>query len=748
MDWKNIYKLKVFYLALLLALNFLSICHLITGLFGFLVLAVTFWEIKRFISSKLKKEHLGITRIVAFFYVIAYYIFSLSLLYYTFGLSKRSFAFWVVFSIAPVFYDSIINKRMLGKVYFFSFFKKVKNYFDSLLKSPSSLIALILLVFLFSYLFFNQISNGSPTPWVNVALFAFIIFFVICYCLLQNILNSKTDWLVSLLFFFILASLISLKYQQSFGYDSMLHQAALDHIFKYGQIKPLTPFYIGQYVLEVVLKMFTGWSFFVIERWFMAVAFVATFFAAGKYFVRQYLPSLPLEIIPISVLFLIPSRFIYSSPYAFSLLWAVVSVLALFSYLKNNKKSDYIFSVVSVATSLVIHPFVGLNILPWILATPAIVKSKIKAKVFLIAMVTVISSLLVVLCFGVYNWLNGSSVRFNNPVNYLNNFFLLFEDPTWYLKAQTTFSLWLVYFYEKVSFALIILIFIFHSFFNKQKVTENVFYFFTFILWLIFLYSEAQFLFLIFSVIIYVYYNRKQSQPGVIILLLSLSTLVSAYLFFSAITVAGYSINDQINYTSRLLQTAKWLLWPLLLLVMGEMFIVVRQKDKIFKYMFLIVMSGVLTANWYLTYPRNDSISRMNINNIRAVDYKAIDYIYDREGGKDGYLVLSNQLFAAGAIQKYGFEPYYDTQYGKIFYYAIPMDSEMNRTFERIMTLENFDPSIIEKIYKATGLKKIYFIASDYWPLSLNSERQMKNYAKLYKNIDNKVNIYFFSNEQ
>ena len=113
----------------------------------------------------------------------------------------------------------------------------------------------------------------------------------------------------------------------------------------------------------------------------------------------------------------------------------------------------------------------------------------------------------------------------------------------------------------------------------------------------------------------------------------------------------------------------------------------------------------LLSVSLYLTYPRNDEISRLGVSNVRAVDYQIINTIHQREGGKNGYLVFANQLFGGEAIQKYGFDPYYQSPWGELFYYSTPMASENYKRFGLIMGEDNFDPELIYDIMRQVGVQ-------------------------------------------
>ena len=408
-------------------------------------------------------------------------------------------------------------------------------------------------------------------------------------------------------------------------------------------------------------------------------------------------------VIPIITIFLIPNQFIYSSPFSLSLIMAMVATCFLYLYYKN--KNNYYFALISSITAVVIHPFVGLNILVWVIFSPLILKStnKIKQKLYTL-FCFIFSSTITVFCFIAYNWLQNKTIYLMDPVYYLNKFLAIFNDPIWYFKDSSNLIFDIIYIFEKIHFFLVLLI-----------------------------------------VLIYIILKKPKEKTNIMVLLISISYLLSAWLFLSSIEVSGYTFGDQINYSFRLLQVTKWILWPLLLLIFINFFIFLKKRNKIFQYFSIVLISIIITICWYLTYPRNDVISRLNVNNIREIDYKAIDYIYNREGGKDDYIVLANQIFGAGAVNRYGFGPYYESDWGNLLYYSLPMDSELNKIYESIMTSKSFENENIDKIFNKIDVDKIYFIETNYWPLYTNTAKEINKEAINKWNFNNDINLYLFS---
>jgi hypothetical protein len=135
----------------------------------------------------------------------------------------------------------------------------------------------------------------------------------------------------------------------------------------------------------------------------------------------------------------------------------------------------------------------------------------------------------------------------------------------------------------------------------------------------------------------------------------------------------------------------------------------------------------------------------MNVNSIRKIDYRAINLIYDNESGKNGYVVLSNQIFGAGAILKYGFGPYYKVEGEDMFYYSLPWGSKLSSIYNKIMTTEteniNSDLKQIKDIIKPLGINKFYFVYTDAWSPAPKIIEQLNYLSSDHWNIDNKIFI-------
>ncbi|MFH1457133.1 MAG: hypothetical protein ABIF17_03390 [Patescibacteria group bacterium] len=652
-----------------------------------------------FLKIKLGQENF----FLSFLSLFAYYILSLSFIYYIYGITNWSLIFWLVLTSLLMFF--LIYKRQM--IWCLKDYKSSQEYNCIKNFCLFNILILVLGGYLISNFFSNPVLNGSPTPWINVHWSSFIIFFIICICVLFKILKQKekdNNFFIAFIFLFIVLCVVSIKYVLSFGYDSLIHQASLKYIVANGQIDPLTPFYIGQYMIEVLINKISGIPFIVLERWLVPLSFLLVLLMAGNYLIKSLkINKSAILVVSIVTLIFLPTFFTYTAPFSFALIFVFIVGMSLFLYLQTEYKKHYYISLVSSIVACVIHPFVGLSILIAVFCAYKYKKNKINylGQIVLLFFYCV---LIVPLFFVFYNWITGHTIFLKNPFVYANDFLILFGNPVWY--SLTNYSVWL------------------H---------------------LVYVFEKAHLLILFLLSVCWLFVDKKNWKNNIYILVVVLGTLVSAWLFVSAIEVQGYSYGDNVNYAFRLIRIAKWFIWTFVFLIIYKWLNWLCFKNRLVKVFAVFISALFLTICFYITYPRNDDISRINVNNIRAVDYQAIDYIYYREGGKQDYIVLANQLFGAAAIQSHGFKPYYQTKWGEIFYYSIPMGGELNQSYEKLMNMQEFDENIIKEILYETGVNRVYFLVTDYWPLKDNVYLQIKKSVKNYIDINNKqIEIFIF----
>lgn len=699
-------KNKIFFLsAALFILTILSCFGYLSGWLGLIILflffAVNTIYLFNFLQAKFFKN---IDLVSTAIFLLSFYIISLSIIYYLFGLTSLLVAiFFVLLGLVLIFlykFFKIKTKTIKFSLEpFFDFFKNKNNWW--------LLLSLGFFIYFISFFWQHQITDGKPSPWPSLWWPGFLVFALWLLMLVYFYFKKQSNW-HNFLYLLLANIVVAISYVLAYGYDSLLHQASLDFIAEHGQITPLSPFYIGQYSLEVLTHFFTGADFVLIERWFLPLFFVVTIFFVGKLILAKVFGEKNLLALVLSLVLLLPSVFFASSPFGFALLFSVLVLAFLYLFIKTEEKYFYFVSLVTALAALFIHPFVGLGIILWILAWPYYqkIKGTLWQKIYLF-LVFILSSVAVVFAFAFYNWLANKQLIIYNPISYLLDFFNIFSDPVWYYRGDSSILEKVIYFYERIHFFLLVL-FVWY-FFPIKLVNKN-----------------------------------KENVLGLIVL----SSLISAWLFIASFSITNYYYGDQANYAYRLIQVSQWLAWPLVLALCWQFLAWLKKQKLLVKFLVILILTFFLTISWYLTYPRQDNISRMSVNSARVIDLEAIKLIYQNENGKDAYLVLANQLFGALAVKQYGFGPYYKDQTEEFLYYSLPWGGQLAQLYNQVMDSSSGEIDVyLEKtknIATSVGLHKFYFIFSDVWAPRQATIDALAQKASQHWQVEDKVFIYRF----
>lgn len=699
-------KNKIFFLSVVLfILTIFSCFRYFSGWLGLIILflffAVNTGYLFNFFQAKFLKS---IDLVSTAIFLLSFYVIILSVIYYLFGLTSLSVAiFFVALSLFFVFLYKVFKIKIktvnFSDKFLLDFLKNKNNWW--------LLFSLVCFSYFLFYFYQHQITDGKPSPWPSLWWPGFLVFALWSLMLVYFYFKKQSNW-HNFLYLLLANIVVAISYVLAYGYDSLLHQASLDFIAQHGQITPLSPFYIGQYSLEVLIHFFTGFDFVLIERWFLPLFFVVTIFFVGKLILAKVFGEKNLLALVLSVVLLLPSVFFASSPFGFALLFSVLTLAFLYLFIKTEEKHFYFVTLATALAALFIHPFVGLNIILWILYWPYYQKIKNKLWQNLsLFLVFILSSVAVVFAFTFYNWLANKQLILYNPISYLLDFFNIFSDPVWYYRGESSVLEKIIYFYERIHFFLLLLF---------------VWYFFP----------------------IKLFVKKKENAIGLIVL----SALISSWLFIASFSITNYYYGDQANYAYRLVQVCQWLAWPLVLALCWRFLAWLKQQKIIWKFLVAIMLVFFLTMSWYLTYPRQDNVSRMSVNSARVIDGQAIEFIYQNEDGKDNYLVFANQLFGALAVKQYGFGPYYQDKNEEFLYYSLPWGGQLAQLYNQVMdSSDGKIDAILEQmknVAQAVGLHKFYFIFSDVWAPRQATIDALENKASQDWQIENKVFIYQF----
>jgi hypothetical protein len=175
-------------------------------------------------------------------------------------------------------------------------------------------------------------------------------------------------------------------------------------------------------------------------------------------------------------------------------------------------------------------------------------------------------------------------------------------------------------------------------------------------------------------------------------------------------TFASLPLNEQDFYSIRLWDLALLCLTPLVLL--GGLKIGQWLRLKFSSALpWLLAGSLILTASFYLTYPRMDTWQKDTAYNTTPADVEVVKLIAETAGDLP-YVVLANQAVSAAAVREFGFTNYFAGN----FYYPIPTGT--NPLYQIYLdATEGGMPKrdIIAQAAQIANVPQVYLVLNRYW---------------------------------
>ena len=135
-------------------------------------------------------------------------------------------------------------------------------------------------------------------------------------------------------------------------------------------------------------------------------------------------------------------------------------------------------------------------------------------------------------------------------------------------------------------------------------------------------------------------------------------------------------------------------------------------ENSFIKATWLIIALGLITASLYLSYPRFDKYFNSRGYNTSEDDIKAVNLIKSEASGP--YFVLANQQVSAAALRQFGFNHYFNTNSGSVYFYPIPTGGPLYKYYLD-MVYKNPDRDNLEGAFKLTGADESYLVINKYW---------------------------------
>ena len=559
---------------------------------------------------------------------------------------------------------------------------------------------------LFKYLFIFQTTSAISSPWQIIPNEFFICYFLATLVLLIICWKSKTKKTLILIsaHFFLCASVALIIYPIGYGFDQFIHQATEKIIIEHGAIYPKPLYYLGQYSLVVVLSKIFSVSYIWIDKLLVPMMF-ALFLPAVIYnsFRKAFNFDKNLSLILALIFLILPfSSFIVSTPQNLANFFILIIIFASLPHLTGTTKSLLPLIILCLA-ALAIHPIAGIAALIFLLLiflSKRLRKNRLnlRARKAILILFLTASSIIFPAIFLINSKLANLTVKLSLPKTeeifaflyklkfyFINNFHPIFDFAYFY-----KFNFYLLIFFTIIIIAL--------AYSKKIKLFSA--YFFA------------------FSVLL-------------------LNFLILKF-FFNFKFLINYEKND---YAERVGWLAFCFLIPILLFGIGQFLKKLKKQNILLKIFFLIFACSLITASFYLSYPRADDYETSHFFNTTVADIAATRWIKNDANGKN-FIVLANQQVSAAAIREFGFKKYYNNQ----FYYPVPTSSPL---YQYYLQMVNDAPKkeYMAKAAQSVGVELGYFVINKYWWRFHEIVEQAKQTADSYKIINNgEITIFKYKN--
>lgn len=534
-------------------------------------------------------------------------------------------------------------------------------------------------LYLFYYLLNRATVEAANSPWNFISYKFFLLFFALTFFLIIFIKRTQSSVLSIFTIFlhcFLMLSAALIVYRLGYGFDPFIHRAAEKYIYQFGSLAPKTFYYLGQYALVVILGKMTLLPLAWLDKILLPL-FTALFLPPLGYLTLRH--GLRLERVEARLgsilIFLIPfGSFIATTPQDLANFFALTLILFGVLYL-TTRLIPFWVPLLLVLTTFFTHPLTGLPMLFFYLLlmllgrfTKAVPSSLRQFKIAFLAVVFAVGIFVLPLAFILF-----AKAGFHLPS--LKEILAL-APPLPRPRPDHGFSpgFALIYSYKYfLPFLLVIVSLIGRQFINKKNPGLKT------VSWL------AWLAFLIF--------------------------LLNAAFLKLAITFKGVGLPEQGQYPARLFNFSFYLILPLFLF--GLVHLIKKGETYLAPTWLSGALALLLTASFYLSYPRVDAFVFSRYFNTSAADFQTVKQIEEKSNGQD-YAVLSNISFSAAAIQEFGFKKYYETSAGPIFYYALPTGGPLYYYYEQ-MVYGNVQRETMNKVMDLTGAKQSYLVINDYW---------------------------------
>lgn len=638
---------------------------------------------------------------------LSLFIFFSSLLYWF-----TSFSFLL---LIVSFFLTTVSLIVLNKYQLLPSREKIKSKSNQINKKNKLLLLAFFLFFgaAILELMINATSKSLISPWevVGAHFFFFYVLSLVSlfFIIKENVLTKKTNLLLISIHLFLSLSVALIIYRLGYGFDPFIHQGAMEMIAKEGEINPKTPYYLGQYNLIVSLNYLSGISIAFLNK--ILVPLLAAFLLPSTVanLLRKIInhstekKELIVHYSTIIATALAFSLFIVTTPQNLSYLFLII---AIFSGLGEERPTKTLIFALATAA---IHPISGIPAFiwsGWLLFKAYRHRLSTKGQKIISATLLYLGAVIIPLALFISSGAKIINLKFS-----FNKIFLPLNNIISYKYAGS--EDWLL----NLTYLL----------FNN--------------------YSLLLFILIISGIIIF-QRNRGDLRASSLknyswrgLLNVNIS-LVIAYILSVQINFPELINYEQGDFANRILIIILLFLSPFALITIAQLLkkIILYHKPAL-KIWFLILALFFISASLYLAYPRIDKYHNSRGYSTSDNDIEAVKTVAGI-AQNNKYIVLANQQVSAAALKSFGFDNYYPSEYGPIFFYPIPTGGTLYQYYLD-MVYKSPSRDTMQQAMALVGAKEAYLIINSYWNDSGKIIKAAKLSADNYFEIGNK-DIFIF----
>ncbi len=521
------------------------------------------------------------------------------------------------------------------------------------------------------FLFFQVRNDGAiVSPWTGLGIWPFVLFALGTACLMRGMLlkHDNISLLFSIFHTFTALCVSMIVYAVGFGFDPFLHRAAQEELAIHGFIEPKQILYSGQYVFVVAVHYITHIPIKIIDIWSVPVfsSFlipIATYFGLRDGWGLQKRLAMFWWPICLILPFMLMT---FTVPFTWTYAWFVAIIFLLPASIKSSLAS--IALMITSLAMILFHPLLAVPTCVFVFGFIAWTRlNNIIWRSLVIFITFVLLCASVPAMFYVYQVLSGQEMLISQIGENLNAFYYLFLNPFTDPYPFIPLYLQIIYAIRYWSPMIIFAVGICLMALKAQKM-------------------KFIYMYLVLGI-------------GLLVSLFGLSTM---FVFKNIIS------HEQSEFALRILTVLYLMPIPVFVVWFATL-----SKRLWARVLLVVLVITMIIHAWYFSYPQYNLKYPYISPSVSGADVEAV-HAMDELAGEKQYLVLSNQMTSAAAIQEFHFAKYITLDNEQVLWYAIPTGGKLYEYYSRAI-YEGPYRAIFDELHEKTGVGIIYFVLQDYW---------------------------------